>query len=179
MTWVDWIIVIFVAGSALGGLMQGFFRTACSLVGLLFGLSAAEWNYGRVAALLMWLVHIPAVADAIAFFLIALLIMGLFNLIGAILGKATERLGLGCLDAIGGALLGFMQGLVMVTLAIIVAVAFFPDAQWLIQSRLPRQFFGTLQASTHMSPEELAERLRHGLRLLEQETPAWMHPGNS
>ncbi len=57
MTWVDWAIVIFLVVSVLGGLQQGFFRSVCSLGGLLLGLVLAAWNYPRVAALLRPLVH--------------------------------------------------------------------------------------------------------------------------
>jgi len=177
MTWVDWTIVIVLACSALGGLAQGFFRTACSLLGLIVGLSLAEWNYGHLASMLVPLVRFEAVADAIAFFLIAILVMALANIIGSILGKTFDMLGLGCLDSLGGAVLGFMQGLVLVTLGVLVAVAFFPNAQWLANSRLPRQFFSACHMSTHMSPAELADKVRSGLRILEEDSPEWMHPG--
>jgi membrane protein required for colicin V production len=177
MTWVDWAIVIVLACSALGGMMQGFFRTACSLIGLIAGLSLAAWNYGHFASLLLPLVRIEAVADAIAFFTIAILVMAVANVIGNLLGKAFDMLGLGCLDSVGGAVLGFMQGLVLVTLGVLVAVAFFPNAQWLAQSSLPRQFFSALHMSTHMSPAELADRVRSGLRVLEVDSQQLIHPG--
>ena len=179
MTWIDWIIVIVLAASAIGGLMQGFFRTACSLVGLVFGLALASWNYPRVARFLLPLVRIETIANAVAFFLIALLVMAIFHLLGTLLGRAFRWIGLGCLDRIGGAVLGVMQGVVLVAIAILVAVAFFPRAGWLTESRLPRQFFGALNIGTQVTPTELAERLRKGLRLLEQESPDWMHPGKS
>lgn len=175
-SWVDWAIVIVVASSVIGGIMQGFFRTACSLIGLILGLSLAAWNYARVAAIFLPLVRVPAVADAIGFFLIALLVMAVANIIGTLLGRLFAGIGLGCLDMIGGGVLGFFQGAVLVTLGIVVAVAFFPQAQWLEDSRLARQFFGVCQVATQMSPGELAEKVRSGLRLLEQESPSWMHP---
>lgn len=178
MSWIDWAIVMVIAASVVGGIVQGFFRTACSLIGLILGLSLAAWNYGRVARLFLPLVRVEAIADAIGFFLIALVVMAIANLIGTLLGRALEWLGLGCLDMIGGGVLGLFQGVVLVTLGILVAVAFFPQAQWLQNSRLARQFFGACHVTMRMSPEELAERVRHGLRLLEQESPAWMHPGN-
>lgn len=178
MSWVDWAILFVLAGSVAGGLMQGFFRTACSLIGLIFGLSLAAWNYGHVASIFLPLVRIPAIADAIGFFLIALLVMAIANVIGTTLGKAFQWMGLGCLDIVAGGVLGFFQGVVLVTLAILVTVAFFPQAQFLENSRLARQFFGACHITEQMSPEELAQKARYGLRLLEQESPAWMHPGN-
>lgn len=175
MTWVDWAIVILIAGCMVGGFTQGFFRSACSLVGLIFGLSLAAWNYGKMAAFLLPLVRIPAVADTIAFFFIALVVMALANLVGTILARVFKWIGLGCLDMLAGAVLGFFQGVVLVTLVILVTVAFFPQAQWLTESRLPRSFFGALDVTTQITPVELAERVREGLRLLEQESPSWMH----
>jgi membrane protein required for colicin V production len=176
MTWIDWVILFVLAGSVVSGLVQGFFRTACSLIGLIFGLALAAWNYGRVAALFLSLVRVEAIADVIGFLIIALLVMALANAIGAILSRILNKVGLGCIDSLAGGVLGFFQGVVLVTLTIMVAVAFFPQAQWLAQSRLPRQFFAACHMTTHLSPEQLADKVRYGLRLLEQQTPPWMHP---
>jgi membrane protein required for colicin V production len=177
MTWVDWAIVIVLAGSVIGGLAQGFFRTACSLAGLIFGLSLAAWNYGRVARVILPLVRVPAIADTIGFFLIAIVIMALANVIGTLLGRAFAWLGLGCLDMLGGGVLGFFQGVVLVTLAITAAVAFFPQANLLRNSRLAGQFAGACHLTVQLAPRELAEKVRHGLRLLEQESPLPPHSG--
>jgi membrane protein required for colicin V production len=178
MALVDWFIVIVIALAVLGGLQQGFFRSVCSLGGLLLGLVLAAWNYGRLAVLLMPLVRIDAVANTIAFVLIALLVMAVASLIGSFLGNAMHKIGLGCLDKLAGAAFGFFQGILMVTLIIWVTVAFFPRAHWLLDAKLPRSFFGACHLSTHISPQELAERVQHGLTYLEQESPRWMHPSS-
>jgi len=177
MSWVDLAIVILIALSVLGGLQQGFFRSVCSLGGLLLGLALAAWNYALVAALLMPLVRLEPVADAIGFLLLALVVMGLAGLVGNVLAKTLHRIGLGCLDRLAGAVFGFLQGALLVTLCIVVMVAFFPRAHWLEQARLPSLFFGACHLSIRMSPHELAQRVREGLKTLEEETPGWMHPG--
>jgi membrane protein required for colicin V production len=176
MTWVDWAIVIVLLGFVLGGLAQGFFRTACSLVGLIVGLSLASWNYARIASFLMPVVRIEAVADAIGFFLIAILVLAIANLIGNMLGKALSWMGLGCLDMLGGGVLGFFQGMIFISLCVMVGVAFFPDAAWLKESRLPKQFFGALHLSTHVTPGELADRVRQGFHRMELESHSLAHP---
>lgn len=177
MAWVDWAILIVLAVSMMAGLSQGFFRSACSLGGWVLGLVLAAWNYAHVAALLMHVVHIEPVANAIAFLLVALVVMGIVNLVGEFLAKTLRLLGLGCLDAIAGTAFGFLQGALLVTICILVTVAFFPRTHWLTEARFPRLFFGACHLSTHMSPAELADRVRQGLRLLEQESPHWLHPG--
>jgi hypothetical protein len=85
-------------------------------------------------------------------------------------------LGLGCLDGLAGAIFGFFQGIILVTLGILVIVAFFPPARFLAEARLPRLFFGSCHLSASMSPHDLAERVREGLKELEEKTPVWMHP---
>ncbi len=176
MQWIDWAILLVMALSVLGGLAQGFFRSVCSLGGLLLGLALAAWNYARLAAVLLPLVRIKPVANTIAFLLIALLVKGLAALLGKVLFKLFHHMGLGCLDRLAGAAFGFFQGALLVTLIVLVAVAFFPEAQWLAEARLPRLFFGACHLSTHMTPAELADRIRQGLKLLEHESPRWMHP---
>ena len=109
MTWIDWAILIVMALSVLAGLQQGFFRSFCSLGGLLLGLVLAAWNYARVAELLKPLVRIEPVADTIGFILIALFVMGLASLIGTVLAKALHKVGLGCLDSLAGAAFGLFQ----------------------------------------------------------------------
>jgi membrane protein required for colicin V production len=177
MELVDWAIVLVIVLAVLGGLAQGFFRSFCALGGLLLGLSVAAWNYGRLAALLLPLVRLKPIANAIGFLAIALLVMALASFAGGLLSRAFHHLGLGCVDRLAGAVFGFFQGALLVTLGILVAVAFFPRAHWLTDARLPRLFFGACHLSTHMTPSELAERVRHGLKTLEEESPRWLHPG--
>jgi membrane protein required for colicin V production len=181
MTWVDWIIVLAIASSVLSGLSQGFLRTASSLIGLLFGLAIAEWNYPRVGALFKPFIKIVEVADVIAFLLIAVLVMAIAAMVGAFLSKVFHKIGLGWLDSLIGAAFGLLQGVLLVTIVILVTVAFFPDAHWLMNAKLPKHFFGICHLSTRISPEELATRVRMGLKFLQEETPAWLHShsGNS
>jgi membrane protein required for colicin V production len=179
MTLVDWAVVIIMLAAVLAGLAQGFFRSVCSLGGLVIGLAVAAWNYGRLAAIFLPLFRIPAVANTIAFLLIALVVMGLISLIGNLLAKAFKMVGLGWLDGIAGAVFGFFQGVVLVVVFILVVVAFFPQEQWLANSTLPQMFFGALHVSTHMTPSELSAKVHTGLHSIEEQSPRWMHPGHS
>jgi membrane protein required for colicin V production len=176
MTMVDWVIAFIMVMAVLGGLSQGFFRSACSLAGLVLGVAIASWNYGHVAALFVPVIRIRGVADCIAFLVIALLVMAIFAILGNFLAKTFRVLGLGCIDGIAGAFFGFFQGVILVTLGIIAIIAFFPQAHVLSEARLPRLFLGSCHLSARMSPSDLAERVREGLRELEEKTPVWMHP---
>jgi membrane protein required for colicin V production len=176
MTWVDWAIVIVLAGATIGGITQGLLRSVFSLIGLLFGLELAAWNYGRVAAFLLPIVRIDAVADAIGFLLIALAVMAIAGLIGHFISSVVHKIGLGCLDRLAGAVFGFAQGALLVMVSILVVLAFFPKSPWLDQAELPRYFYGACHVTTHLSPGELANRVRHGINEMEKRAPEWMHP---
>jgi membrane protein required for colicin V production len=175
VTLVDWAVVIIMVSAVIAGFAQGFFRSICSLGGLVLGLAIAAWNYGRLAGVFLPMVRVPAVANTIAFLLIALVVMLLIGLVGNILAKAFKTIGLGWLDGIAGGIFGFFQGIVLVVVFILVIVAFFPQEQWLAESSLPRMFFGALHVSTHMTPSELSERVRSGLRAVEEESERLLH----
>jgi membrane protein required for colicin V production len=176
MTWVDWVIVIVMAGSVIGGLTQGLFRSVFSLCGLIFGLLLAAWNYGRVAAVVLPLVRVEAIANAIGFLLIAFLVMGIAALLGNLLSKMVRGIGLGCLDSLAGGVFGFLQGALLITILILAVVAFFPKAQWLAEAKLPQYFVGACHISMRVSPAELSNRVREGLTMMEEKVPEWMHP---
>jgi membrane protein required for colicin V production len=164
------------AASVIGGLTQGLFRSVCSLGGLILGLALAAWNYGRAAAILLPLVRVNALADAIGFLLIAVVVMAIAHIVGVILSKTIRQIGLGCLDRLAGGVFGFFQGALLITLAILAVVAFYPKAQWLADARLPKLFVGACHLSMRVSPEELSNKIRDGLLMMEQHAPEWMHP---
>jgi membrane protein required for colicin V production len=177
MSVVDWIIVAILAGSVIAGIAQGFLRSVFSLGGLILGLVVAAWNYDRIARFVQPIVRNEHVANAVGCILIALLVAAVAALVGAFLSKAFQKLGLGCLDSLAGAIFGFVQGALLVTVFILVTVAFFPETEWLTQARLPKYFFSACHLSTHVSPSGLANLVREDLNRLERESPAWMHPG--
>lgn len=176
MTWIDWAIVIVLAGGTISGITQGLLRSVFALGGLIAGLVIAAWHYGRVATFFVPIVRNETIADAIGFVLIALAIMVLANLIGHLISKVVHKVGLGCLDRLAGAAFGFVQGAIMVMLAILVVLAFFPKSTWLDDAKLPKYFYGACQATTSLSPGELANRVHRGIEEMKERAPEWMHP---
>ena len=179
MTIVDWIIVVVLAVAVLTGIARGFFRSAFSLAGLVLGLTLAAWNYWRLAAVLKMMIHSVEIANAIAFVVIALLVMAVAAILGSLLAKFFEKVGLGCLDRLAGGIFGFVEGLVFVMVAILVTVAFFPQTVWLTEARLPRYFFGALHVSIRVTPPRLSERVRKELQALESESEKLIHEEKS
>ncbi len=179
LTLVDWIIVVALAVAVLAGIARGFFRSAFSLAGLIVGLALAAWNYWRLAAILKPLIHSVEVANAVAFIVIALLVMVVAAILGSLLAKLFQKVGLGCLDRLAGAVFGFVEGIVLVTIAILITVAFFPETVWLTEARLPRYFFGALHVSVQVTPSRLGDRVRKELQTLESESQHLIHEEKS
>lgn len=179
MTLVDWVIVAVLAIAVLTGIARGFFRSAFSLAGLVLGLTLAAWNYWRLAALLKPMIHSVEAADAVGFIVIALLVMIASAIIGSLLAKAFEKVGLGCLDRLAGGLFGFVEGMVFVLVCILVTVAFFPQTVWLTEAKLPRYFFGAVQVSVHVTPSRLSDRVLRELQTLESESQKLMNEEKS
>jgi len=178
MAWVDLAILGVLIVATLAGLAQGFFRSFCSLAGLFLGFMLAIWNYRLVGRVFIPIVHIEQIANAIGFLVIALALMLGAALVGGLLTKTFRWAGLGCIDTLLGAVFGFLQGALLVMVAVLVTVAFFPGTQWLSDARFPRMFFGACHLSMDMSPKQLSDQVRDGLKKLKRESPSWMHPSH-
>jgi membrane protein required for colicin V production len=179
MVWTtDATIVIVLVLTVLTGLSQGFIRSVSSFGGLVAGLILGEWNYARLGLILVKFLHFDAIANTVAFILIAVVAMQVFSWLGGVLSRTVHKIGLGLLDRLAGAIFGFFKGALLVTLCILVTLAFFPRSEWLVKARLPRLFFGTCHLSMRTSPAELKARVLRSLKVLEEESPKWLHPGS-
>ena len=178
MTWVDWIILAVILAAVFGGMAQGFFRAAFGLAGLVIGLMAALWNYPYLARVFLPIVRLEALANAIGFLLIVILIMLAAAVIGAFLERTFRWAGLGCLDSLLGAVLGFLEGIAAVMIFVLVTLAFFPGTWWLSEATLPPMFFRACHVSMEMSPKQLSDQVHDSLKKLKRESPSWVHPGH-
>lgn len=176
MTPVDWAIAAVLVISVLSAAKHGFFIEACSLAGVVLGLLLASWNYGRVMPWFSPLVHNPAIAEFLGFLAIALGVMVVAGLVGRALRWSAKSIGLGWLDRLAGAAFGFLRGCVIVTLGVMAMAAFLPEKGWLNGSRLAPRFFAMAHTSAAVTPTELGEKIRDGLRLIQEAQPEWLHP---
>jgi membrane protein required for colicin V production len=177
-SWADWAVIAILVVGVIIGLAQGFFRSFCSLAGLFIGLLLAIWNYSYLGRVFLPLVRIEAIANAMAFLIIAVAVMLAAAVLGGFLEKTFQWAGLGCIDTFLGAIFGLLEGALMVMVFVLVTVAFFPGADWLTDARLPQMFFGACHLSMDMSPKDLSNQVQESLKKLKHESPAWMHPGH-
>jgi membrane protein required for colicin V production len=176
MAIVDWVIAAIVILAVIGAAKNGFFIEAFSLGGVVLGLLIASWNFQRLMPWLLHVVHTPAVAEAISFLAIALAIMVVAGVVGQILHRTAHTIGLGWLDRLVGAAFGFLKGCIVVTLGVMALAAFFPQSGWLDHSRLAPYFLSAAHTTTAVTPTELGERIREGVKIIRDAQPDWLKP---
>jgi membrane protein required for colicin V production len=114
MNWVDWAIVVILLLSIVYGLTRGLLVQIATFAGGLLGLAIAKSNYQSVTDFLASFVPKTHTLTIIAYLLIVLLVWLLIG-IGAQSIRTLLRLTvLGCLDRLGGALFGIVQGLLLI-----------------------------------------------------------------
>ena len=176
MAVADWVIVAILLLCTVQAARRGFFLEAFSLAGIVVGVGVASWNYTR---LLPWFgswLRSQALADAAAFLAIALLVMVAAGLVGRAIRWSVRSIGLGWADRLLGAAFGLAKGAVLVTLGVMVLVAFWPGSAALQgalgSSRLAPYFVAAARESTVGTPAGLRDKVHYGARLLHDRVAA-------
>ena len=176
MNFVDIAVLVLVLLSSLAGFGSGLIRSVFSLVGLVLGIVVASWYYRRFADQLFPLTHNRAFSEAIWFCILALAVMVSAGIVGLAIKRLVHGVGLGWLDRLAGFGFGLLRGALLITVCIMTLAAFFPDTEWLSQAKSAKYFIATAELTTHMTSEELRNRILDGLNDLRKHSPAWLHP---
>jgi len=112
MSWLDILIIVVAALGAYLGWKQGLIRMAFSIVGLIIGIVlAGQWAEGFAEVLS------PRGAEwayFIAFAIILIIVLIAANIVGGILHKFMKIMMMGLVDSLGGAVLGFILGMLAI-----------------------------------------------------------------
>ena len=135
----------------------------------------ASWNYVRLAMVFKPVLRIDAIADTVAFLLIAVLVMVMANVAGILFKNVLSLDGAGLHGHLGGAIAGLMQGVLLVTVCLLVTVAFFPQTEWLTEAKLPQLFFRSLSSEHAHEPGRTSGRVQARHEDAGHEMPQWMH----
>ncbi|RRA47207.1 CvpA family protein [Acidipila sp. EB88] len=174
MAATDWVIVVILLLCVLQAARRGFFLEAFSLAGIVAGVGVASWNYTRVLPWFTPWLRSAALADAAAFLCIALAVMVGAGLVGRAVRWSVRSIGLGWADRLLGAAFGLVKGAVLVTLGVLLLVAFWPASPWLRDSRLGPYFVAAARGSTVGTPARLRDKVMYGAMLLrEHSAPRW------
>ncbi len=143
--------------------LNGFFRAAFNLAGLIIGLPLAFWGYADLAHDLRNLITAPALARVVSFVLILSAVALIASLLGRLFRRGARTVGLGFADRLGGAAFGFVRGSLIGAALLLALTAFLPAAPWVQTSQLAPYFLGTAHALSFSMPSDLRQRLRDGL----------------
>lgn len=115
MNWLDFVLLALLVGSIALGVKRGLIREVMGFVGLIIGVVIA---INKVDAVTAWVLsHMkasPVVVSFVSFVLILVFFYFAFRLLGMLFNKALSLSSLGRIDQVGGGLVGFIRGWVLV-----------------------------------------------------------------
>jgi membrane protein required for colicin V production len=176
MAVIDWIILIVVILSVVSAAKAGLVVEVCTLAGLVLGLMVASWDYQQLMPWIGQWIHSKAMNETLSFVAIALGVMIVAGIAGRIVRWSVKSVGLGWADRLAGAAFGLVKGGALVTVAVMVIAAFWPNATWFRQSRFAPEFLSVAHAAAAVTPAELGDRIRSGVVVLRKAQPEWMRP---
>jgi len=176
MTIVDWVILVVVILSIVSAAKAGLVLEVCTLAGLILGLLVASWDYQKLVPWMGQWIHSKALNETLSFIAIAIGVMVVAGIAGRIVRWSVKSVGLGWMDRLAGAAFGLVKGCALVTVAVIVIAAFWPNASWFRQSRFAPEFLSVAHAAAAVAPAELGDRIRSGVDVLRKAQPEWMRP---
>ncbi len=139
MHYLDIIILIIIAASAVEGGIHGFVYEIFSLAGLLAGLLLAVKYFSLLASYLQFLTLAVWILNLISFLVILIVVSALFRLVGKLLKKGLSKIFMGWLDHTVGVLFGVARGIVIALLVTLILL--FTPLQAMLLREAPKTRF--------------------------------------
>jgi len=159
--WVDYILLLIVAVSALLSLWRGFMKEAISLVSWIAALWVGMLFFDDLARVMRDWIDTPTIRNVVAFgllFIATLLVGGLVNYLA---GQLVRRTGLTSTDRILGMIFGIARGVVIVAVLVMLAgLTTVPQDPWWQESALLGYFQDMALWLRSFLPADVAERIR-------------------
>ena len=141
MTVVDVIIIFVIFLSAIFSLMRGFVKEAISLATWITATWVAATFSSRLAVMLADSIESEAVRQATGFALLFILTLMLGALVNFIVAQFVKKTGLSGADRVMGVMFGFLRGLMIIVVFVVVAsMTPLPDQEWWKTSDLLGRF---------------------------------------
>jgi membrane protein required for colicin V production len=170
----DWFLAVIVAVSTISGFLRGFLRSLFGLAGIVAGVLLATWQYMELGGRLSQWIHPLVTARMVAFLLIASVTLLCFTLAGRAVRKTAKAVGLGSFDRLGGAVYGFLRGIVAGIALMMGIVTALPQSGWISGSALAPYFLGVSHAVFFVVPTDLREQITNIAKGLQGDAPSWM-----
>ena len=124
MTWLDFAIIFVIIGFVVGAYAAGLIREAVTLVAAILGIVVAGLLYDDLAADILVFMNDEDAAQAISFLILVGAVYLFGQIVALMLSRTASLLMLGWADHAGGAVFGFLKGLIVVQALLIVLAAY-------------------------------------------------------
>ena len=124
MNWLDFAIIFVIIGFVVGAYAAGLIREAVTLVAAILGIVVAGLLYDNLAADILVFMNDEDAAQAISFLILVGAVYLFGQIIALMLSRTASLLMLGWADHAGGAVFGFLKGLIVVQALLIVLAAY-------------------------------------------------------
>ena len=130
MAVIDIVFLVVIAISCIMGIFSGLIKEAFSLLTWIGALVIGSMFYPPVADILNGLIDNTSLRNLSAFAIIFVITILIGTLAGNFQQKLIHAAGLGGVDRVLGALFGFLRGIVIISLVLLVTVEFDFTANW-------------------------------------------------
>ncbi|MBL7191195.1 CvpA family protein [bacterium] len=146
MTYIDYIVLLILAGFLVKGVFQGLIKQVMTIIGLIAGLALA-WKFYPLLSPYAVKIGIPhAIAIVIAFVTIYVVVMVTIRIIANLIHKTVKFLFLGWINRVLGGLFGFLEGCLLIM--ILLTLLSFTPLQKIVSGQL--QYSPTLKIFTQL-----------------------------
>jgi membrane protein required for colicin V production len=124
MNWLDFAIIFVIIGFVVAAYAAGLIREAVTLVAAILGIVVAGLLYDDLAADILVFMNDEDAAQAISFLILVGAVYLFGQIVALMLSRTASLLMLGWADHAGGAVFGFLKGLIVVQALLIVLAAY-------------------------------------------------------
>jgi len=160
MNWLDIVVIIVIVGFTLAAFSSGLIRELITFFAVVIGILVAGALYGKLARDVLVFIDDEDAAEAIAY----LMLFGavyLFGQIGAyVLKTGAALLMLGPIDHLGGAVFGFVKGIIVVQTLLVIFAAY-PSLDLdtaVAESQVARRIVDDYGVVRHVVPGNIKDR---------------------
>lgn len=173
MNWLDVVLLILVAGSAVSAFRKGFSRELVGFGAAIVGLVLGSWFYGTAGSYVLPYLSSRAIANFLGFTAIFVAVMLLGGFIGWVLNRVLKAVGLSLFDRVLGAGFGVVRGMLLAIALVMSMMAFSPGPRApdaVVRSSLSPYVLDAAGLFASLAPFELKEGFRKNYK---QVKTAW------
>lgn len=164
MNWLDVALLAIFAISIGNGAWRGFARIGIGAVATVLGILLATWFYGVVGSFFLPYVAAKQIANFIGFVSILVIVSAIGSLVGRLAAALFKKVGLGWLDRVLGAGIGFMRALLIAIALVMTLVAFAmkPPSRSVVESQLAPYVLDAAKVLAAIAPHEVSDAFTKG-----------------